>query len=82
MVVESPGAWQGGMNRPLQHLQSALSFWENKPGQGHHELFSSERNSPTVLVLFGQIFKAIEPLLGALIIVWDFTLKKNGIIAS
>lgn len=64
------------MNAPLQQLQSALSFWENKPGQGHRELFFSECNSLTVFVLFGQIFKAIEPLLGALIIVWDFTLKK------
>jgi len=64
------------MNHPLQQLQSALSFWEDKPGQGHCELFSSECNRITVFVLFNQIFKANEPLLEALIIIWDFTLKK------
>lgn len=62
---QCPWSWQGRMNSSLQQLQSALSFWENKPGQGLHEPLSSECNSLTGFVLLIWIFKAIEPLLGA-----------------
>lgn len=41
----NPETWQWGRSHPRQQLQCALSFWGSKPGQGHHELFSSECNN-------------------------------------
>lgn len=62
----SPGIWQGGMNHPASIYKFFL-------GKGIVSYFLQN----VIVSLF-----ATEPLLGALINFWEFTLKTNGIMVS